>query len=83
VTNVAVNVQFIDISGFMQDLERADIDDEVKEKVEDLTRQLQREPSVEKVSRLLEMAANAQQLIPSLIRFVSENAHVLSNLPRP
>lgn len=83
ITNVAVNVQVINVSRLVRELADVDVSDEVRDEVESLARHLEREPTIEKAARLMGMVAKAHQLLPSIVRFASDNAHVLTHLPRP
>jgi hypothetical protein len=77
-TGLTVNVHVhVNIRNFIHDLRQAPVPEDLKHQAEDLVVEIQEEPTVEKIARLLGMAANAHQLAPAVIRFVAENGPVL------
>lgn len=74
--NVTVN---IDVGDLLRAVAVIDAPDEQKEEIRVFVEDLQIEPTIEKVSRLFQFAANFQQLAPSVMRFVQDNGPALMN----
>jgi len=73
---VNVSVQ-INIRNVIQDIRETPVPEDVKHEAADLVKEIQEEPTIEKVSRLFGLAANVHQLAPAVIRFVTENGPAL------
>lgn len=77
--NVTVHVN---ISNFIDEVQEAPLSDEERQEATELVTEIRTEPTLDRVSRLFELAANVQQLTPAVVRFVSENgAALLQYLP--
>lgn len=76
--NVTVN---LDTGDLLRALAAIDVPVEEKEEIKELVEELKREPTSEKVSRLLTIASSVQQLAGPISKFVQENWHVLGHLP--
>lgn len=73
---VNVSVQ-VDIHNFIQEVRDTSVPENLKAEAAELVKDIQREPAMEKVSRLFGLAANAQQLAPAVMKFVTENGSAL------
>jgi len=62
----------INITQFVREVERLPIPDKTKVEVEELAEEFRKEPTTEKASRLFGMAADINELVPSVARLVTE-----------
>ena len=75
-SSVSVEVTVnINVKHFIQEIRQLGLPQSQRDEAEDIVLDIQQEPTVEKVSRLMGMAANAQQLLPTVLRFIVENGH--------
>ncbi|MDQ3654298.1 MAG: hypothetical protein M3457_04370 [Chloroflexota bacterium] len=74
--NVQVDVT-INIRHFLLDVGALAIPKEVKQEAADAADQLQRQPSLEKIGKLMELGANTATLVPAILRFFVENGPAL------
>lgn len=77
--NVQVDVR-ITVRQFLLDLGSLDVPEHVKQEAAETVEELQREPTIEKVGKLMELGANAATLVPTLVRFFTENGAALQQL---
>lgn len=77
--NVQVGVH-LSISQFLLDLGSLNVPTELKQEAAATVEELQREPTLEKVGKLMELGANTVTLVPALIRFFTENGPALQQV---
>lgn len=81
ITNVQVNVHVLNVLPLIKEIEQSDADEQSKLQLEEVVRELQKEPTIEKAERLFSMAASVQQLFPTVARFIADNSHFFSQIP--
>ncbi len=80
-TTVQVQVDVrINIRQFLLDLRSTPVPDDVKEEVAEAVDDLQQDPTIEKVGRLMELAANTATLVPLVTKLIVDNAPMFSQL---